>query len=155
MHFIQNLAAIAAVVAVVGAVPAVTPNEATPENTFEKRTQYNECGPSSFVGNTSGASPKVADCKTIVKNISGGGRWTTTQGESRKLVSFGTCAFSVHNLHTDPSLVAYVGNRDIIDLINDSIAKFASDGKVGAHGKMKCNGTPGYKDGMYWQIYHN
>lgn len=161
MLFFQNLATIAAVVAVVAAAPAPAPepeisvNEVSPGVTFEKRAGNNECGPASFVGNTSGASPKIADCKTIVKNISGGGRWTITKGESRKLVKFGTCAFSVKDLGTDASLVEYVGNKDIINLINDSINKFGSNGKVGAHGKMKCNGTPGYKVGTYWQIYHN
>ncbi|OJJ46519.1 hypothetical protein ASPZODRAFT_132589 [Penicilliopsis zonata CBS 506.65] len=110
-------------------------------------SQINDCGDSSFDNETSGGSPKVSDCQKIASNIAGGGSWylddSTTQ---RQLVQYGTCAFGARLTENGPN---YIGNQDIIDLINDSISKFQSNGLVGSKGSMSCGGS-----GVAWALYH-
>ncbi|KAF7967881.1 hypothetical protein HWV62_32820 [Athelia sp. TMB] len=99
-------------------------------------TSNNDCGDSSFVGETSGGSPLISDCQIIQKNIAGGGTWTTSAGAQRQLVQFGTCAFGITVISDG---AAIVGNQDIIDLINSSIQLFGSGRRVAAKGAMPCN----------------
>jgi hypothetical protein len=81
----------------------------------------------------------VADCQHLARNIAGGGTWTVTSaGAQHQLAQYGTCAFGIQG---DKSInTAYVGNQDIIDVINTSIAKFQWEGKIGA----KAEGDYGY-----------
>jgi hypothetical protein len=113
-----------------------------------------ECGESSFIGQTSAASPRVDDCLQIVTNIAGGGRWEVENflGQQHQLVEWGTCAFGVQANHVG-SPFFYVGNEDIIDVINTSIQKFSWNGLVGAKGFMWCNPLT-LSPGTDWGLYH-
>lgn len=48
----------------------------------------------------------------------------------------------------------YVGNSDIIDVVNTAISRFQSGGRVGAKGKMSCTaGGTNDHAGVYWGLY--
>ncbi|KAF9041584.1 putative necrosis-inducing factor-domain-containing protein [Panaeolus papilionaceus] len=129
-----------------------TPVDVTPTEPWQaiKRASESRCGDSSFINQTSGASPKASDCRGITKNIAGGGTWTTPSfGQQRELVSFGECKFGVTSLNAAGGFNFVVGNQDIIDIINDSIKRFQSSaGRVGAKGTMNCGGTD-----VEWGLY--
>ncbi|GES66671.1 hypothetical protein ATETN484_0016021800 [Aspergillus terreus] len=115
-----------------------------------------ECGDSTFVDQTSDASPKVEYCLQIIKNIEGDGStsWTTqVVGENqREIASLATCHFGVEATKADGNVDFKVGGQDVIDIINDAIARFARDGLVGAKGEMKCNGNIKSQP-VLWGIY--
>lgn len=104
----------------VGAVPLSTRSSDGVLFTETADSSINDCGDSTFVDESSGGSPLIADCQQIAANIAGGGTWVTNaEGVQRELVSYGTCAFGVTGVG---ELTYDVGNQDIIDLINSSIA---------------------------------
>ncbi|PPR05584.1 hypothetical protein CVT24_002785 [Panaeolus cyanescens] len=130
--------------------PSITPLE------HEARAWINNCGTSTFINQSSTASPLIKDCQQIVKNISGGGTWHVALIRQRQLVQYGTCAFGVQSGYIPTATNFRVGNSDIIDLINDSIKKFSWNGKVGAKGVMKCQTDPGlHLISVDWTIYRN
>ncbi|CDM27563.1 unnamed protein product [Penicillium roqueforti FM164] len=100
--------------------------------TLIARNSMNNCGPSTFINQSSGGSPRF--------------------GVQHQLVQYGTCAFGV----TSGSSGARIGNQDIIDLINSSIARFEWNGLVGAKGSISCQqeATANLID-MQWGLYHN
>jgi hypothetical protein len=99
----------------------------------------------------------VSDCQQLARNIAGDGSWTVTTSEHRKLASYGTCVFGAQCIQW---AVAYIGNQDIIDLINDSITRYQwqSPGGglvVGSSGFMTCHSSPSVGDqGVQWGLYH-
>ncbi|KAK4447323.1 putative necrosis-inducing factor-domain-containing protein [Podospora aff. communis PSN243] len=108
-----------------------------PSAPLQKRT--NDCGSSSVNRGFVDWAPG-ADCRQIFNNIVGTGSWTINPNSERQLVSYGHCAFTVTN--DNQSDYVYVGNDDIRDLINDSIAKYADgDGAVSAWGNMDCDSS--------------
>ena len=130
--------------------------QAAPANDLVARKKVNDCGKSTYEDETSGGSPTVADCQKIVRNIANGGTWKVSLiGEQYTLVDFGTCAFGAEgNKAAD---TAHIGNADITDLINESIKRFQSGGRVGAKGKMSCQsdrGGMGSGD-LKWGLYTN
>ncbi|KAJ3483725.1 hypothetical protein NLG97_g7237 [Lecanicillium saksenae] len=95
----------------------------------------NRCGDSTFENQTSGASPKVSDCETIVKNLQNGDGKASHEvdnaiGKQHQLDQFGSCRFGVQGKGKHGNIDFHVGGQDSIDLINDSIKKFARDGRV-------------------------
>lgn len=113
------------------------------------------CGDSTFIDQTSNASPKVEDCLQIIKNIEGTkGEWSTNVPfqAQRKLVQAGSCKLGVQATNAKGNNDFRVGAQDIIDLITDSIAKFARDGRVGSKGKLKCKGNVIQQD-VEWGLY--
>ncbi|KAF9769179.1 hypothetical protein IL306_013420 [Fusarium sp. DS 682] len=117
----------------------------------------NDCGDSTFENHSSAGSPLVKDCQQIARNIAGGGTWTVgAGGEHHQLLQYGTCAFGAQGAEGNMN-AAYIGNQDIIDLINTSIDKFKWKGKVGAAGVMGCQSLQGLVGGvkMRWGIYHD
>ncbi|KAF2830339.1 hypothetical protein CC86DRAFT_402385 [Ophiobolus disseminans] len=122
---------------------------------LEIRDSINDCGDSSFENQSSGGSPKVSDCQQMARNIAGGGTWTTTFYLQRTLVTHKTCAFGVYSQGSSNTGTAFnVGNQDIIDLVNTSIAKFQWNGLVGAKGKMPCEGVRADWADVEWGLYH-
>jgi hypothetical protein len=117
----------------------------------------NECGTSTFTDETSDASPLVSDCQQIIANIQGtNGKWSpeNVNENTNTIASAGTCHFDVQS--NDPgngSVDYYVGAQDIIDLINSSIAMYASNGKVGSKGTMPCTGDTVASVSVTWGIY--
>ncbi|KAK4233480.1 putative necrosis-inducing factor-domain-containing protein, partial [Achaetomium macrosporum] len=102
------------------------------------------CQSSSFVDQTSNASPPVSDCLEIIKNIQGdgGAGWTTGIGGQRELVSYGECKFVVQSVSgADGDVTFKVGAQDIIDIIRDAIARFGGGGKIGAKRQVDCAGN--------------
>jgi hypothetical protein len=69
-------------------------------------------------------------------------------------VEWGTCAFGVTVNPDDDAWYAHIGNQDIMDLINESIARFGSNGKVGTKGEMRCQGGITGGTRVEWGIYH-
>ncbi|KAL5337697.1 hypothetical protein BJX70DRAFT_409027 [Aspergillus crustosus] len=119
----------------------------------------NECEDSTFENETSGGSPLVEDCLQIVKNYENDattGFTTPVAGKQhREIGHYGTCAFGVQALKVDGHATFQTGGQDIIDLIKDSVNKYAWQGKVGAKGTMRCKGTlAGKKQDVEWGIYH-
>ncbi|KAL5360965.1 hypothetical protein BJX96DRAFT_151156 [Aspergillus floccosus] len=114
------------------------------------------CEVSSFIDQTSDASPSVADCLTIIKNIEGDGEtdWThqVVGHPHREIASHGSCAFGVEATKTDGNVNFKIGGQDVIDIINDAIDKFARDGKIGAKGDVNCNGNVKSQP-IEWGIY--
>lgn len=89
--------------------------QGAPANGLEERKLINDCGDSTFVDETSDASPLISDCEIIVSNIQNGGSWTTGDGGYwRQLVQFGTCALGVQG--DFQAQVFYVGNEDIMNV---------------------------------------
>ncbi|KAK4246406.1 glycoside hydrolase [Corynascus novoguineensis] len=115
-----------------------------------------DCGNSTFEDQTSAASPKVADCLQIIKNIQDDGstEWTTQvlAKNQREIASFGGCRFGVEATEETGNADFKVGGQDVIDIINDSIKKFGGSGSVGAKGDMKCNGNIKLQ-AVKWGIY--
>ncbi|PYI01817.1 chitinase [Aspergillus sclerotiicarbonarius CBS 121057] len=115
-----------------------------------------ECGASTFVDQTSDASPKVEDCRQIIKNIEGdGGTGWTTQvigHHQRQIASHASCHFGVEATKTHGNVNFKVGGQDVIDIIHDAIARFARDGLIGAKGNMNCNGNVKSQP-VGWGIY--
>lgn len=115
------------------------------------------CEISSFIGETTDASPSVSDCLTIIKNIEGDGETQyTTQvvgHPHREIASHGSCAFGVEATKTDGNVNFLVGGQDVIDIINDAIDQFAWNGKIGAKGNVNCNGNVKSQP-IKWGIYH-
>ncbi|KAF9054896.1 putative necrosis-inducing factor-domain-containing protein, partial [Panaeolus papilionaceus] len=118
----------------------------------------NNCGDSSFINQTSGGSPTVADCRQLAANIAGDGTWTVELLEHHQLAQYGTCAFGVQSYYHFNTFAYRVGNSDIIDLINDSINRFQLNGLVGSKGSMPCQSDPfgwaGYTATVNWGLYH-
>ncbi|GLA49848.1 hypothetical protein CBS147343_3007 [Aspergillus niger] len=115
-----------------------------------------ECGGLTFVDQTSDAPPKVEDCRQIIKNIEGDATtaWTTqvVGHNQREIASHASCHFGVEATKTNGSVNFKVGGQDVIDIINDAIAKFARDGLIGAKGNMDCNGNV-KSEPVLWGIY--
>jgi hypothetical protein len=114
------------------------------------------CGDSTFENETSGGSPLVEDCLTIIKNIEENASTDyTTQvvgKNQRKIASHGSCAFGVEATTVNGNVNFVTGGQDVIDIINESVNRFASGGRVGAKGNMNCNGNV-KSQGVLWGIY--
>ncbi|KAF4464653.1 hypothetical protein FALBO_8509 [Fusarium albosuccineum] len=147
MHFKFTVALLAATLAMTAESAPVSPNPSSSE-VIGLVKRENLCGDSSFENQTSGASPRVVDCQQLNYNIRNGGTWFVG-GSQRQLASYGDCAFGAR-VNAGPACWArWVGNQDIIDLINDSIARYGGNGLVGAKGEMKCNGGCTVDWGLY------
>ncbi|KAH7140332.1 putative necrosis-inducing factor-domain-containing protein [Dactylonectria estremocensis] len=122
---------------------------------MEPQFSIYKCAESNFINKTSDASPTVADCRQIVYNIRKGGTWQVGAGsEHHQLVQYGTCAFGAQGTKFKID-TAFIGNQDIIDLINLSTDKFQSNGLVGAKGSMGCQSWTNMGVNMTWGLYHN
>ena len=112
-----------------------------------------KCSQYSYQDETSSASPLVTDCQILVANIQGtDGEWTTGIGSQRDLASFGSCNFGVQNSGTSGDVTYYTGSQDIVTIITQAIAQFASNGLVGAKGYMQCSSDAGGQD-VVWGLY--
>lgn len=115
----------------------------------------NDCQDSSFVDQTSDASPPVDDCMGIVNNIKGTqGEWTIqTAGKSQhKIASYGDCKFGVEARNLHGNVEFHVGAQDIIDIITEAASLYGSGGKLGAEGNVSCWGNVNDQD-IKWGIY--
>lgn len=114
------------------------------------------CGDSTFVDQTSGASPKSSDCLQIAKNIGKGGTWDVEAivSNHHQLLQYGTCVFGVEAMGVTGNVQVFLGAQDIIDVITDAVDKFGGSGKIGAKGKMKCNGNIKRQE-IEWGLYHD
>ncbi|KAL4879073.1 hypothetical protein BJY04DRAFT_229417 [Aspergillus karnatakaensis] len=117
----------------------------------------NECGETSFENQTTDGSPLVEDCLQIIRNIEEDPTtgWTTqVVGQRHRTIGVaGTCAFGVEATRTDGNVNFQVGGQDMIDIINDAVAQFAWNDKIGARGDMQCNGNV-KSQAVRWGIYH-
>lgn len=114
------------------------------------------CDTVTFTNETSDASPLVSDCQHIIANIQGtSGEWfpENVDGKTNTIASYGSCYFDVQSNSPGNGAVNYhVGAQDIIDIINTSIQRFASNGKVGSKGDMSCQGDVTHV-AVTWGLY--
>jgi len=107
------------------------------------KPSISDCGASSFVDQTSDASPSVDDCMGIVNNIQNTqGEWEIENAveEQHQIVQNGNCKFGVQGKKINGNIDFHVGAQDIVDIITDAIKQFGGSGKVGAKGNMDCKG---------------
>lgn len=100
------------------------------------------CDTSTFVNQTSDASPSIADCQQIITNIQGtSGQWEVENvaADQHQIIQAGTCKFGVQGTGGgNPGF--HIGAQDIVDIVTTAIADYCSStGKVGAKGVMPCN----------------
>ncbi|EGX87986.1 Glycoside hydrolase [Cordyceps militaris CM01] len=115
------------------------------------------CGDSTFVDQTSDASPLVSDCETLIKNLQNGDGQADHEvenaiGSQHQLDQYGSCKFGVQGKGKNGNIDFHVGGQDIVDLIRDSINRFGGSGRVGAKGRMDCDGTVKKQD-VEWGLY--
>ncbi|OAA63574.1 Glycoside hydrolase, subgroup, catalytic core [Niveomyces insectorum RCEF 264] len=114
------------------------------------------CDTSTFVDQTSDASPTVADCQQIIANIQHtNGQWEIENvvHEQHQIVQSGTCKFGVQG-NGGGNAGFHVGAQDIVEIINSAIINYASSsGKVGAKGVMSCNGFDSRFVTVNWGLY--
>jgi len=121
------------------------------------------CDDSSFNGATDSKAPLVKDCVALMAEqlamgytkygIDGFGDPPTWF----KIAEHGTCKFSLKPVEgpgwggDGDSLLWWFGNKDMADLLRDSIAQFEKDGRVAADGRLGCDGVySGYP--LLWKI---
>lgn len=115
----------------------------------------NDCESSSFIDQTSGASPSVDDCMHIVNNIIGtDGEWEIqTAGKAQhQLVQYGSCKFGIQATDLHGNIDFHIAAQDIVDIITDAVNQFGGSGKVGAKGYMDCSGNINSQD-VEWGLY--
>lgn len=116
----------------------------------------NDCGDSDFEDQTSDASPSVDDCRQIIKNIQGNTNteWTVqfVGHNQREIAKAGGCSFGVEASKINGNIKFTVGGQDVIDIINTAIDKYGGGGRVGAQGRMSCNGNLHGQD-VTWGLY--
>lgn len=106
---------------------------------------------------SSSGLPKVSDWQQIARNIAGGGSWNVGIGSQHQLLQYGTCAFGAEGAHGFSEASFFIGNQDIIDLINESIHRYQWFDLVGASGVMGCqdgSADERLKVTVTWGIYH-
>ncbi|KAJ5900892.1 putative necrosis-inducing factor-domain-containing protein [Penicillium subrubescens] len=137
------------------AITGQSPNPKVVFSMLAANNMVNDCGYYTFINQSSGGSPLISDCQQITRNIANGGSWEVEDfGGQHQLIQYGTCAFGVTG---DKSINGfYIGNPDIIDLINSSIGLFAWERLVGAKGVMGCQSLTGLVGGVTvtWGLYH-
>lgn len=155
MRFTSASAVLVTLAATALASP-VSKNPNHPSGIIKVRDSINDCQDSSFNNDTTDGSPLVSDCQTLASNIAGGGSWSVwtlfySNGNAfDEIASYGTCAFGVRS-----NAAIYVGNQDIIDLINSAIDMFQWNGLVGADGQVDCQDqAAAATNPMHWGIYH-
>jgi len=119
------------------------------------RPLANHCGPSTFIDQTSNASPFANHCLQIVRNIQGDKKtsWRIAVGRHRTIASHATCHFGVESNGGGNNIFFDVGGEDVEDLIRDSVRKFRrSNGRIGAKGVMSCSGSFGREE-VLWGIF--
>ena len=134
------------------------PTEGHPEGTpLLKRLQRIDsgrmegfCGDSTFVQKSSDKSPPSDHCRALVDYVNRiKGYWLIDYLDPWNvlLARSGDCIFGVH---TKNVIGTNVGSQDVVDLLRDSIARFAGV-RLGAEGHMGCKlvGTAG----VDWAIY--
>lgn len=142
-----------------------TPHKASKRAVPWKSGGRDQCGASSFVGKTTGGSPKTVDCKAIMSYYENAdGRFVarsnqdfSLNGDWCRLVSSGTCVFGIKsNNQLDPM----VGGSDIADVIRDAMTRYKSKdspSRTGAQGSMGCNHEKlnglGGRAGVEWAIF--
>jgi hypothetical protein len=106
-----------------------------------------------FDPGTVGTPPLISDCQDLVSHIIGtNGQWTTTLGIDREIVRSGSCHLSVQNNGAQGDAWYLVGAQDVVDIINESIKRYGSNGRVGAKGSMWCTGDVN-ANGVHWWLY--
>lgn len=133
------------VIALLAGVVSASPVPADPNG------DVRDCSDFRYENASTGGSPTVDDCRTIVKNIQDGGSWDWSgAGNHKTLVTYGTCAMGIDN-------GARVGNLDVTDIINGAIDRFEWKGLVGAKGMMNCQKPVGQQEtsDVHWSIYFN
>lgn len=114
-----------------------------------------DCGASTFVDQSSDASPLSSDCMNIVKNIQGTqGEWEVENalGKQHQLVQSGSCKFGIQGNNKKGNINFHIGAQDIVDVITQAVNQYGGGGKVGAKGVMSCRGDVNGQD-VTWGLY--
>lgn len=101
--------------------------------------RQNWCDGSSFINQTSMASPDFGDCEIIRARMRANPQtFRVPVSISRAylaIVSYQTCVFGAYNQNYGGALI---GNDDIADLVRDTTVMFTWNKRMGARGEMKC-----------------
>ncbi|KAK3385992.1 putative necrosis-inducing factor-domain-containing protein [Podospora didyma] len=123
--------------------------------------QRKECGPANITDRTSLASPLVADCRQLAFNIRDGGSWSVLGSAQKQILQCKSCAFGVTGSSVTGRVdTYYVGNRDVIEMIDRSIGEFKGhvnekgEGIIGAEGNMPCKAMFSTDTIVNWGIYN-
>ncbi|KAK2600127.1 hypothetical protein QQS21_005142 [Conoideocrella luteorostrata] len=122
------------------------------------------CNESTFVDQTSGQSPSVFDCRQLTKMIQASHasdlKWRIkiSRTDHKILAEYGECKFGARSNGGEGRGRFSVGPQDVIDIIQDSIARFGQNGTVGSKGTFKCKGKRGKKgiseiQDAEWEIF--
>jgi hypothetical protein len=114
------------------------------------------CGESTFVDQTSDASPNATHCRIIIKNIQGDAKTdfthTVVNKPHHEILKHEECHFGIEAASVSGNVDFKVGGQDVIDIINNALEKFERDGRIGAKGFMNCNGNIKSQP-VEWGIY--
>ena len=152
----KGAALLAALLTAVQALPTTTDGTNTKKLAARALTQ---CVDYTIFNRTTDASPNVADCQQMARNIgSGNGMWTVynNEGVQRPVTRSNSCVFSL----TVPAgarggdSYVYIGNGDISDLVDMAVKAFEDGGLIGADGAMHCIGSDEMGVDVRWGISH-
>ncbi|ERS96515.1 hypothetical protein HMPREF1624_06719 [Sporothrix schenckii ATCC 58251] len=117
--------------------------------------QRGSCESSSFIDQTSDASPSVDDCMHLVNNIIGtdGSWWKDTAFlQQHQVAGYGSCNFGIQATDLHGNAQYQIQAQDIVDIVTESVKLFGGSGKVGAKGYMDCDGNVNSQD-VLWGLY--
>ncbi|KAK4189829.1 hypothetical protein QBC35DRAFT_121859 [Podospora australis] len=120
----------------------VTASPVLPEPLPPRKATFKLCTPpfnltAEFPDNQ---NPLTADCRTLIKNISGGATWKFVTGGRWAIATFATCAFKIEAQDIKDGIVLKIGDEDVVGAINAAFDKFPNDGvhAVATFGTMGC-----------------
>ena len=113
------------------------------------------CSKSTFVDETSGASPLVEDCLQLAKNIEEDSTkaWDVLLWGHETLDKHGTCAIGAEARHAaDGNQHFWFGGQDAIDILRDAANNFGDGKRMGGKGNLDCDGD-NMVEQVRWGIY--
>ncbi|KAK3399996.1 putative necrosis-inducing factor-domain-containing protein [Sordaria brevicollis] len=135
-----------------------SPNPNKTKRLSYKKGNGDTCDDTTLINKTSGASPSVGDCAAVrdyYRNDNGHFEaayfWDLWTSDWCRLVITRSCVFGIKSSHTDGT---YFGSSNIADLVDLSINRFQSNGRIGAEGETQCaNGGPNAPSYTKWAIF--
>ncbi|KAK2017810.1 hypothetical protein LZ32DRAFT_614113 [Colletotrichum eremochloae] len=151
----QAGAALATMAGFAAAAPMpVSPNGSHPSNMFP-RAPRGFCGDSTFENTTNGNSAYVSDCLTMRDLLlSRDEQWAVPQYQ-RTLAWAASCAFGANIMNIWPPQ-AWIGGKDLADIIGTSVRLYGGGGRLGAKGDMPCQDRVTQGGGeidTFWGLY--
>ncbi|KAK1982292.1 putative necrosis-inducing factor-domain-containing protein [Colletotrichum cereale] len=130
-------AALTASAGLAAAAPVpVSPNASHPSYLFP-RAPRGYCGDSTFENTTNGNSAYANDCVAMRDLLLSRDEQWAISSVQRTLAWAASCAFGAQIYSALPPQ-AWIGGRDLADIIAVSLQRFGGGGRLGAKGEMDC-----------------